>query len=511
MVKKIRFPLEMEEGIKVRSIEELKKNFNLEKVVKYYLDGKLKIWLEHREYSEELEQLKQLQYCQNRNEIPSKLCKVFEVERFEDIKISEIERRQNRLSILNSYSDSEKWEKKLEFIVFSQEELEKKLLIGKLCEDVDNKVNSHRKEVYLCGKIFTVSDKFKNISYVGVNNPIINIVSDTIFDTEINNIAFNNVKITSNTKINAKIKEIKSCLIDSKKVNLKNNSDITYCKTFLSDYPISVVVDEKGNVHVFGLTPHGQKYLPKFEAPIIDIDISLCYVVAVDKTGKVYQWGKMPYECQRVPSGLPKIKQVVAGSKIIIALDEFGKLHWWGGYDSDKIFIGSGTKYKAMPNITSEIVQVVCEFGVVMALDIKGKIYSWGSVGYEDKSISVHNIPSNLPFIKKIVLGGVISFALDEDGKIHSWGENKNGSMNIPKDLPFIVDISKINCSVFSALDENGRVHLWGDCSERDYELAKKLPKLKYLVDIGGIDEKGYMYNGFGQLFDGLKALLPNK
>ena len=38
----IKFPLEMRNGVQVRNITELRENFDAEKVVGYFLEGKLK-------------------------------------------------------------------------------------------------------------------------------------------------------------------------------------------------------------------------------------------------------------------------------------------------------------------------------------------------------------------------------------------------------------------------------------------------------------------------------------
>ena len=48
MAKKFRFPLEMENGVEVRSIEELKENFSLAKILIYLSNGKLLTWLRDR-------------------------------------------------------------------------------------------------------------------------------------------------------------------------------------------------------------------------------------------------------------------------------------------------------------------------------------------------------------------------------------------------------------------------------------------------------------------------------
>ena len=48
MAKKIRFPLEMDNGLEVRSMEELRNNFSLGRVLEYIQNGKLVIWLRDR-------------------------------------------------------------------------------------------------------------------------------------------------------------------------------------------------------------------------------------------------------------------------------------------------------------------------------------------------------------------------------------------------------------------------------------------------------------------------------
>ena len=48
MAKKIRFPLEMENGVSVRDLDELKDNFSLARVIGYINDGKLITWLQDR-------------------------------------------------------------------------------------------------------------------------------------------------------------------------------------------------------------------------------------------------------------------------------------------------------------------------------------------------------------------------------------------------------------------------------------------------------------------------------
>lgn len=46
--KQIRFPLEMKDGKKVNSLDELRENFSISKLQEYFLDGRLTVWLRHR-------------------------------------------------------------------------------------------------------------------------------------------------------------------------------------------------------------------------------------------------------------------------------------------------------------------------------------------------------------------------------------------------------------------------------------------------------------------------------
>src|SRR5574344_1141209 len=61
MAKKIKFALMMADGCKVRTLEDLREHFDLEKVTGYFLDGKLQEWLVDRYYDTEAETLQGLE------------------------------------------------------------------------------------------------------------------------------------------------------------------------------------------------------------------------------------------------------------------------------------------------------------------------------------------------------------------------------------------------------------------------------------------------------------------
>ena len=60
MVKKIKFPLQMKDGYKVRTMEELRVHSDPESLIGYFLDGKLKNWLKDRYYQEEIDEINKL-------------------------------------------------------------------------------------------------------------------------------------------------------------------------------------------------------------------------------------------------------------------------------------------------------------------------------------------------------------------------------------------------------------------------------------------------------------------
>lgn len=51
--KKIKFPLKLKDDFPARNLEELKQHFELNKVVGYFLDGKLLMWLDTRSCEQE--------------------------------------------------------------------------------------------------------------------------------------------------------------------------------------------------------------------------------------------------------------------------------------------------------------------------------------------------------------------------------------------------------------------------------------------------------------------------
>lgn len=120
---KVKLPLEMTNGIMVRTLEELNDNFDLKKVIGYFLDGKLQKWLEVRYYDEELEKVNQL--SESDKDLSLKLCEIFGVEynAENNIDTENIRMENERLIKLKQYTDDEDIIANIDSVAFNQEEL----------------------------------------------------------------------------------------------------------------------------------------------------------------------------------------------------------------------------------------------------------------------------------------------------------------------------------------------------------------------------------------------------
>lgn len=157
----VKFPLEVKNGVKARNILELKENFDIEKVVAYFLDGKLKNWLDARYYEEEAEAVKQLDGSDP--ELAKKLCKIFdaEYEKKAVMDTEEIARRNERIAKLKQFTDDEEIINNIDSVAFDQEEL---------ADLYDKGIE----KIYLCEGNFNIPKAKQNIDYILVGNVVAN-------------------------------------------------------------------------------------------------------------------------------------------------------------------------------------------------------------------------------------------------------------------------------------------------------------------------------------------------
>ena len=164
MVKKIRFPLEMVNGVSVRSMEELRENFSLPIILDYLSNGKLVTWLRDRYEDDKAEQIEKLDVRDS--ELSKKICQIFDIEYTDDMNINF-----EKVEKLNKYTKEQKFLNSINITAFEQDDIYKLLDEGETT-------------IHLCGERFTIPISKKGITYVGVNNPIVVIESKEVINFE---------------------------------------------------------------------------------------------------------------------------------------------------------------------------------------------------------------------------------------------------------------------------------------------------------------------------------------
>lgn len=181
MAKKIRFPLEMDNGIEVRSVEELRENFSLARILEYRENGKLVVWLRDRYADDLADAIEELDCAEN--SIVYQIYKIFDVPYDEDtvLNLEKDTERIARVRRLKQYTDDEKYMTEIDKIAFNQDEL---------YDLLDEKVET----IYLCGERFSIPLAKNGVSYIGINSPIVIIDSKVEGDWNEKNIHIENVK-----------------------------------------------------------------------------------------------------------------------------------------------------------------------------------------------------------------------------------------------------------------------------------------------------------------------------
>ncbi len=180
MARKIRFPLQMKNGIQVRTLEELKDNFDLESVLGYFENGKLATWLKDRYYDDMAEQIESLDVKSNFNR---QLCDILGIEyeyAEDEINLENSRIRNERLMKLRQYTDDKDIIQAIDSVAFDQDELFDRLDEGSTV-------------IFLCGERFSIPLGKTGITYIGVNEPIAVINSKKKIDWSKKNIILKNV------------------------------------------------------------------------------------------------------------------------------------------------------------------------------------------------------------------------------------------------------------------------------------------------------------------------------
>lgn len=184
MAKTIRFPLEMANGVKARTLEELRANFDLEKILYYYLDGRLCTWLSNGYYHNESSEIKKIEA--NSVEFVDRLCDILGVRDNVETKIdwNTFQKRNEKRLRLKNFTDDQECYEKIDFVAFDQKEL-------------NELIQTDADVIYLVSGNYSISLDRENIIYSGIGKVSMKFNTDDYIDLESKNIKFQNIEFTN--------------------------------------------------------------------------------------------------------------------------------------------------------------------------------------------------------------------------------------------------------------------------------------------------------------------------
>lgn len=168
-------------GTDVRTIEELRENFDLSSVLGYLTNGKLVTWLEDRYYDNEAMAVRAL--STDETDLNQKLMSILGVSddvKTEEIDLEEIQRRNEKLMLLRQITDDEEIIDNVDCVAFNQDELYDILDDGK-------------ETIYLCQSEFEVPLSVQNKIYIGLENPKVKLRQTESINLDTLNVRFKNV------------------------------------------------------------------------------------------------------------------------------------------------------------------------------------------------------------------------------------------------------------------------------------------------------------------------------
>lgn len=184
MAKIIKFALELKDGESARTIEDLRAHFDLEKVVAYFMNGRLLMWLRHRRLDTEADAVERL--STEDAELAKKLCEILGVayenhqSTADAINATALMADHERLSRLRQITSDPELLAKIDRVAFDEKDLRRLAF--------DNEP-----EVYLCNGRFVIPLNVQNKHYIGIGKAEAVIVSEEWIDFAERHIQFTNV------------------------------------------------------------------------------------------------------------------------------------------------------------------------------------------------------------------------------------------------------------------------------------------------------------------------------
>lgn len=219
-MKKIKFLLEMKDGVKVRTIEELIEHFDAEMLLMNYINGKLQKWLEDRFYDEYNKEICKIDPSDP--EILSKLCKILEIEVAEEelaINVAELNEENEKITKLKEFTDDKYILEHIDQVATNQDEFTEIL-------------KSDSDKVFLIGTEFQINEAIENVIITGIDNPVVKVASKVYIDFASKNVEIKDVRFD----------EEYQAVIDKKKFDDEHSGDKkrhAYKPSSILDYKMS--------------------------------------------------------------------------------------------------------------------------------------------------------------------------------------------------------------------------------------------------------------------------------
>ena len=177
--KRIKFPLEMKDGRKVRELDEFIEYFDLRKAVEFFCSGKLQAWFDNIYASDIVEELNKL--TGEEDDFVKRFTEILGVECVEEIDVREI--------IHNAFLK----EKLKRF--YPEEESE--LMAGRTAdtqERFEELLKDGEKEIYLLSGTFTILKRMNGLKLTGLDSPRVVIKAQTAEEFREQNITMKGIE-----------------------------------------------------------------------------------------------------------------------------------------------------------------------------------------------------------------------------------------------------------------------------------------------------------------------------
>lgn len=160
--KRTRLPLRMENGVEVRTLEELRDNFSIKSVCEYLETGQLLTWLRDRYYDDIADEIETLDAYDDND---GRLYAIFGVDNPEivEIKREKEKRAAEKLKKLKNVMDEtecKRYMNVIDEIAFTQ-------------DDVYDLLDEGQSRIYLCGEQFEVPISARDVTYIGIGEPLV--------------------------------------------------------------------------------------------------------------------------------------------------------------------------------------------------------------------------------------------------------------------------------------------------------------------------------------------------